>query len=396
MARADIIIAQASSSHRSSQSSCIVKTPAGEIYVFFLSGVDTTLYWIMSEDGGITWFDPTPIKNLGTGCFSVWYDKWTPGNTGTLIHFAYFESSGDDVFYRALDTATFTLGTEATIFAGAGTGSVANTCISITKAIGGNIYCAFDFDGGTETGFYRSTDAGATFGARTDVNEASNTDYYYLAPGFAADTQDIICIYWDRSASELSRKLYDDSGNSWGETSIDTGMTAIASSTCAPQFAITVDDANNKILLVAWTNRDTANADLRFWTIDESAITEGTNVVLNSGDDQQMCAIGLATDTTTLYVFYGGKSDGSESAGGEIQIYYKTSGDAGATWGAETLLTAQSFGRNFDWLVTFPIFTDDFGAFYESQMSGLDTLYFSAVLPSGGGGGNVNLLAGKL
>jgi hypothetical protein len=399
MARADIVIDPIAGAQRSSQSSYIVKTPGDVIYAVFCSQTDVGLYWAKSTDGGFTWSDDSLftslVKVLGTNSgYSVWYDKWTPGNTGTIIHIAYFEQNGDDVFYRSLDTATDTMGSEITIFAGGSSAAPNNTCISITRAIGGNLYCGFDIDGGTETGFYRSVDAGANWTSRTDVNEAANTDYYLLAPGFAADTQDIICIYWDRSNSELSRKLYDDSGDSWGESSISTGMTAISSSTACPQFSITVDDANNKILLVAWTNRDTANADLRFWTIDESAITEGTNVVLNSTDDQQLCAIGLATDTTTIYVFYGGKSDGSESVGATINIYYKTSGDGGATWGAETQLS--TVARNFDYLMTFPIFTGDFGAWYDSQTGGMDNLLYSALLPSGGGGGNVNLLAGKL
>jgi len=123
---------------------------------------------------------------------------------------------------------------------------------------------------------------------------------------------------------------------------------------------------------------------LRFWAIDESAITEGTNVVLNSGDDQQMCVLSLATDTTTFYCFYGGKSDGSETAGGTINIYYKTSTDAGTTWGSETLLNEN--GGIFDYLAAPMIITGDFGALYQFNAASIDVLYFSAIFPSSGQG----------
>lgn len=389
MARADILIGSGiSANFRSgSQSAYKVKTVEA-VYVFYISGQDIFIHWVKSTDNEITWSDPVQVNTVAGAVqgLSIWFDKWTPGNTGTLIHIAYFESTSDDVFYRALDTNGDTLGSEITIFAGASTGSIANTCIALTRAIGGNIYCAFDIDGGTETGFYRSTDDGATFGARDNTLAVEGADYFLLAPGFAADTQDIIMIFWDRSADEISRKIHDDSLNIWGlEASISTGMVDLISTTASPQFSITVDDPNNKILLAAWTNRDTANADLRFWSIDESSITEGTNVVLNSTDDQQMCALAYESVSGDLYCFYGGKSDGSETAGTSINIYYKISTDDGATWGAETKLTETA--RNFDILFTSPIFATSLTVMYQVQTAGIETLLSSATLPAGGAGG---------
>lgn len=378
--RADIMVASslAANFRNGTQAAYKVHT-ATAVYVFQISSLDNGLHWSKSTDGEITWSDPVIVSVTGAvQGFAVWYDKWTPGNTGTIIHLAYFESTTDDVFYKQLDTNGDTLGSEITVFAGASTGTVTNTCIAITRAIGGNIYVAFDIDGGTEKGFYRSTDGGGSFASRTESMEGA--DYFLLAPGFAADTQDIICIFWDRSASEISRKLYDDSGNSWAETSIATSMTAIASTTCTPHFSITVDDPNNKILLVAWTNRDTANADLRFWSIDETTITEGTNVVENGTDDQTMCALAYESVSGDLYAFYGGKSDGSETVGTAINIYYKISTDDGTTWGSETKITQTA--RNFDILFTSPIFATDLTVMYQAQTTGVDVLLASAKLPT--------------
>ena len=387
MARADILLGEINTSIRASQSNYLLTHPtSGSIYNFFYSGVDNGLYWMASYDSGFSWSAKVLVKAVANNSlYSVWFDRWTPGDTGLVVHIAYAEATGDDVLYRPFDISTETLGTETTIFAGTSTGSVANMCVSITKAIGGNLYCLFDIDGGTETGFYRSTDAGGTWGSLS--NTAEGGDYFLLAPGFAADTQDILCIFWDRSASEISRKIYDDSGDSWAETSISTGMTSIANTTSASQFSISVDDANNKILLAAWTNRNTVNADLKFWTIDESSITAGTDVVLNSGGNQCSCALSLVVSSSTIYCFYIGKADGSETIGSSVGVYYKTSADGGTTWSAET--TASSLSRNYDYLFTNPVVGDTTGKFfaaYELQTTALDELLISALLPSGGGG----------
>jgi hypothetical protein len=75
-----------------------------------------------------------------------------------------------------------------------------------------------------------------------------------------------------------------------------------------------------------------------------------------------------------------------------MKIYYKTSTDGGTNWGSETALTTLTKG--YDYLVTFPVFTGDFGAAMESQASTLDSLLYSALLPSGGGGGLATSLFG--
>ena len=311
---------------------------SGALYYVYID-TDSVVVYIKSTDRGLSWSAPVDVGGAAVLCLATWYDRWS-SSSGDVIHIAYTDGSPDDVLYRPLNTATDTLGTETVVFAGAS--ATASQCIlSIVKSRGGNLYCAFNLDSGTEEGFYRSTDSGGTWGARSNVGEAA-LDRFILMPGFAADTQDIICIYWDISNDEISRKNYDDSGDSWAteaEASIATSMVEGSIATDTPQFSAVSDLSNSRILLAAWSARDLANADLRFWTITEAAITESaTNVVLNSTDDQGMVAVGLATDTSTVYVFYVGKSDGSETMNTAVNIYYKTSTDVGATWSAETKL----------------------------------------------------------
>lgn len=343
--RADVYLGTADSStmRNCGQSNRVVVTASGVYYQLFLSGDNSDFYWRKSTNYGLTWSVPVLVKaTTGIG-LAVWFDKETPSDTGTLLHMTYMESATHTVFYRSLDTASDTLGTEITVLAGASFVSGNNTCLSITKSKAGRILIAFDGDGGTETGFYKSDDYPVTAftvkGVATPLNEVAGTDYYLLFPGNAADTNDIWALFWDRSANELTVKTYDDSLDLWTESAAITGMTDLASTTASPQFAGTIRDSDGHLLWVAWENADTASAKLRCWDWSGSANTEKTNVVSSSTDDQAMCGIGIDTTNSYLYVFYLGKTDGSETAYTSLNVYYKISTDGGATWGSETLLS---------------------------------------------------------
>ncbi len=323
--------------HRSNR---LVRLPGGNIYRFFVAP-DFSLYWIKSTDGGFTWSLPIVVRNGVTDQIAVWFDQWTPGDAGTKIHLAYIENVTDDVHYRNIDTASDSLSTDTIILAGASAVKGVDEDVTIAKMRGGNLLCMACIDAGVEIVTARSTDGGGTWAARTNAVETN--DWMLLAPGFAADNQDAIAIYWDRSANEISRKVYDDSLDSWAETSIATGFTMPVNNNGVPQFAIAIDEASSKILLAAWTERDLLNADLRFWTIDETTITEGGTIVLNSTDDQGMCGVVHNEIDDSITVFYAGKTDGSETfaAAPGTHIYYKVSTDGGTNWGAETKLTVQ-------------------------------------------------------
>ena len=336
-----------------------IQTPTGVLYCVHIDE-QADIVFRKSTDGGLTWtFNSVRLFSGTATQLAVWYDRWSDIAAGK-IHCAYTESVTDETFYRSIDTENSdALSTQTTIFSGAST--AANASLSITRARGGNLYCRTCIDGGTEGGFYRSTDVGATWSVRT-VNEAlASGDQMILAPGFAADSQDIIGIFWDSSADEISRQLYDDSANTWAETSIAASMVDDLSSL---GFAAAVDIANSQVILAAWSGYDTANADLRCWTVTESAITEKTNVVLNGTDDQGFCAVALNTVTGHWHVFYCGKSDGSETANNSWNVYQKISTDSGSTWSAEILVTDTIGEKRM--LAATPRFTGNWAVMFDS------------------------------
>lgn len=349
----------------------IVETPDGVIYVFYID-LNLDPAYKKSKDGGKTWSESVQISAQSATQLSIWYDRWS-GLATDLVHVVFTTSAtgtgttAGDIAYRSLNVANNadTLSTLTIPFAGNST--AAGGALSVTRARGGNIYVLGCIDAGAESIFARSTDTGATWASRLTATEAATQDQWILVPGWAADTQDIMCFFWDASANEISRKLHDDSANTWAETSIATGMADLVATTAFPNFAAAVDLANSQNLLVAWSAIDTLNADLRCWKITESAITETTNVVLNSVDDQGLCAIAINSGSQDWYVYYSGKSDGSETWLTAVDVYYKISTDDGATWGSETRLTSASVhaqdsvlpvtGTDMRWLCTTPYYS---------------------------------------
>jgi hypothetical protein len=337
MRRADIFIDRVNSPHwNGACTGNIIMDNSGNLWCPYVqSGL--VLMLRKSTNGGLTWervitiSTPTTITN-----WACWYDRWS-GINGDLIHFAYANSADDDINYRNYNVSTNALSTQTVVFAGASTAS--GGALSITRARGGNLVVAGSIDAGAEDGAWRSTDTGATWGAIADPSEAATQDQYLLAPGWNADTQDVMLFFWDASANEISVKRYDNSANTWGETSIATSMADTVATTAYPNYNVTVDLTNSRNVLVAWSAVDLANADLRCWTVTDTTITEVTNVVLNSVLEQGLCAIGIDSSTEYWYVFYGGASDGSETFFSNLNVYYKVSTDGGTTWGPETKIS---------------------------------------------------------
>lgn len=355
MTRATVIVGQSTNSIASGGGTLpLVKANSGALYQVYID-TNSDLAFRKSTDAGLSWSLGVVIFTGTVQACSIFYDR-SAGLSTDLIHCAYTETGGSDTLYRTINTASSdALSTETTIFAG--TSAASGGRLSIARSRGGNVYCDTCIDAGAEGGFFKLLNAnvpnGAWEAALTSPEALATTDQIILQPGHAADNNDMMASFWDASANEVSRYVYDDSANTWAETSIATSMTDTAATVNFPHFAGAVDLANSRNLLVAWSNVDTANADLRCWYITEAAITEVTNVVLNSVDDQGLCAIAIDTTNDYWYVFYGGKSDGSETWPTATKIYYKQSTDHGTTWGSETLVSG-SETYNPRWLSCAP------------------------------------------
>lgn len=294
-------------------------------------------------DGGATW---TLLATLAIGAtgtfesFSIWFDQWTPGDTGTRIHIAWQGSTSagttyDGLWYGYFDTATDT-GTIAAVRMDSTTVDNAPNMnhIGITKAKGGYLYAALSSNivTGSVLLFYRSIDAGVTWTARTTFLEEAYPydDMFVLVPGNEADTNDIYAGYLDVSADALSLKVYDDSANTWAETSIDAvGFTVAGSGETGTMLSAAVRHSDGHMILIACTYINNAAGDLRVYDINGSgSIVAKTDVQTNHLI--QGIALTIDQNTDDLYVAYGDSTNGATL----VDIYYKKSSDGGVTWGS--------------------------------------------------------------
>lgn len=388
MTRADIVISGAEAATSSGGgTNYLIKANNGHFYRFYMDR-QSDLNWIKSTDGGYTWTIPTVVVAGTVLAIATWYDRWS-GRSTDKIRIAYTDSVSANINYRDMDTASSdTLSSEITVFDGASTAT--GGALTICTGRNGHIRIAGSIDAGAEDGAWSSADDGATWGDTiADPSEAATQDQYYLLPGWNADTADMMLVFVDASANGISVKRYDDSADTWTETAIiaDASFTDQVATTAFPHVAVVCDTVNSRNIVACWNAIDALNADLRVFIINDSAINEtSANCVLNSTDDQGFCAIAIDTDVSSSlkwYVFYGGKSDGSETFSTALKVYYKTTTDDGATWSAETALTLGT--RDINDLFCTPVFNTTFLVGFHNNIPDVDNYVVSVVLPSGGG-----------
>ncbi len=300
-------------------------------YIFLLDNM-RNLFYRKTTDAGLNWGARVTVKLSTVQKFVIWYDKWTKNDTGTIIHIALVQSAVDDIIYNSLDTSDDSLGGEVTVFDGvsANFGNWATGLISIVKAEGGNIYVGGWIDNVGEHGFWRATDSPATsFTSRTSLTEGNEVDRIMLLAGNEADSNDIWSIYQDVSTNEITLKVYDDSANSWSESSvIDTMVENVA------YFGFDTMDrhSDGHAILVMWNEHQSSSADLVVHDITNITIfSEKANIVTNNFA-WGIVSLLINQQNDDLYAGY--NIDTSVGA-----IVYQKSINGGTNWGGQTAMS---------------------------------------------------------
>lgn len=319
-------------------------------YYFFVEVGTTDLVYTKTTDGGSSWGCAQTVDSGAIKVFDVWYDKWTPGNTGTKIHIASLAQQNSVVQYRALDTSDDSVSCAETITQTSTldiNASWITGCISIVVARGGNYYIAEVARNDTvnlyREGFWRSTDSGENWTSRAEVFEntgdANNSDRAILMPGNECDADDVLAIFYDDSNTELSLKTYDNSGDSWAETSISTDVDVTLGDGSQVGYSAVPRHSDNHTVVIASSDNDNACADIHAFDIDDACgITTLTDVFTNNDNHSVDCALFIDQNTDDLYACYIGSTDEDEAPVSSINLYYKKSTDDGSTWGSETQL----------------------------------------------------------
>lgn len=312
--------------------------------------VQTTPYRTL--DGGATWTPEAPLTGMagtqGLGPAGCWFDRQTPGNNGTRLHFLYVLDPGgtgtEDVRYVNYNIATGVWSTPlelATDHNQLSTTSVAFTVVTRS----GNIIVGYCDPNSAQSAAWKSTTAGVTFTAIANPFESNEGDIVLGACPNTGDGNDAAILFWDISADAISVKMYDDSANTWTETAIASSMIDTAGGAerdWKEHWSTNTRLSDGHTLLAAWNQIDNAAADIQAWdlTLDSIAtptVTAKTNVVSNLAESG---GIGLFIDQVNEHVYATYCKGGTWLA--TTDVVYRKSTDGMATWSAETVYSTSA------------------------------------------------------
>lgn len=285
-----------------------------------------------TDDAGATWSEDANPDSGETGVFGCWFDRQGVGDAGNLVHVAWLDDVAGEFLYCPYNVATGAWGTVRTIASGLSLStSAVNHRLFITKARSGRLYAGY-VRNATGSGAWESTDAGATWNSIANPWESNAQDHAIGVYCNTGDDNDCAIAFWDNSASEISIKVYDESGDSWGETSVGTSMAYVEQ---AVNMAVATRHSDGATILAAWNAINSAAADLKVWQIDidlTPSVTALADVLTNS-DDSWGVGLFIDGDSEDIYCAYlRGTADYTVDAG---VVYYKLSDDDGATWETE-------------------------------------------------------------
>lgn len=348
---ADISIDAGASSLQARCGRSLVFTDASTGYFFFIDA-DGDYKYSKTTDGGQTWNSPVTIFTGFVLAADVWFDKWTSGDSGTLIHTWYVNSGANDVLYRPLDTATDTLGTQTTVSSTGTPGDSFGTWISGAKMRGGNLLVVFwtDPQDAGIAGTRRSTDSGASWGTRTSLAENDGNDKALMFPGNEADNQDGWCLYLDSSANAITLKVHDDSADTNAESSTIVSITdSTTDGTAQSPFGGAVRHSDGHLIFAVWTELDSATGDFRVFDVNGTGSISELTAIATNQDDCYYPAVTIDQNNQDIYVAYIGKTDGSETLGTSASVYYRKSINNGTSWGIDIVYSA----TGSDWRQTY-------------------------------------------
>ncbi len=319
-----------------------------------------------------TWDGPTAVSlgaspldasNSQVQFFQIWYDKWTKGDTGDLIHMAWLDSGDNVAYYRNMDTgnadalstaidlnAEMTLGMTSVVANG-----VRDTNLSITKATGGRIYIAFSAVptiASEEHRFVRAvspytttnwTNVTATDTFHKDTGSSFSQDRVILmpAPNDAADDiygitlrvdDNVVTVWhWDQSAAAGAGTL----------TLVHTPAGGANVERAESFQTAAVPDINNgHVYIGCWSLFDNAAADVHFYDMTSAATIGGDDLPIENLAESGYVKLTHDPTNDRVYLFYTDGTTGAASAFGTDDLgAYQTSDDNGGSWSGRQALT---------------------------------------------------------
>lgn len=301
-------------------------------YKFYRDATGTNCKYSKTTDGGNSWGTPVTFDNQAD-CIAVavWYDQWTPGDSGTLIHIATIDTGNDDIFYNALDTSGDTLATTSStttnpVNAQGGAFTAGGNYPAITKGTDGTIYVAMS----DATDRY-VLECSTTCHVSNNWTETGTTpldlvdgDYNLLLP-LTGDR--IMVINRDVSAEDMRYKIWNNTSWSGAWTAIDGD--ARDNTTYDIAMAAQVSLTNNNIYLTYLADHTILGADddIRVGVFNGTSWSTST-ALLNAPVGLTGVALGLNQSNDDLYLAYTGTTTTAITS---ANVYWKMAENGSTT-----------------------------------------------------------------
>jgi hypothetical protein len=314
-------------------------------YKFYVDGGGNCAY-SKTTNGGGAWAAAISI-DAQTDCYgvTVWYDRWTPGDSGSNIHILTADPGNGDVWYNRLDTTTdvrLLTATPVSVVTGSGQGGLlaaGSSTPSITKATNGTIYAGMN-DNADSYVVECSTNCGVnTSWTETGTNPMDLVDDYSLLMPLADG--DILLINRDISADDLRSKVWDDSVGSWSGSWTTIDASALENATYDPEFAASLNVRTGDIYLAYVDNATSgtvggSNDDIRTASYSSGTWTARADVLTNvTATPAGITGVTVGVDAYagTVYVGYVGQTP---IGAANSRIYWKSSTNGMTSWGSQT------------------------------------------------------------
>lgn len=307
-------------------------------YKFYRHGAvpsSGTCGYVKTTNGGISWGSYV-VVDTQTDCISisVWYDKWTPGDTGDYIHISTIDTGNDELFYNRLDTTSdalllVTAVSAASGLAGSFVGGTNEN--SITKATDGRVFMVADDGNGTQLrSCISSCNLSASWSTAGTPPQGNANSFTILLP-LSGGTVMLI----NRSTTNVLRSSVW-SGTSWsGFTTIDAS--AIQNTTYDVGVSATLDiDSGDIYIAYVADNNDfvTADHDIRTRVYSGGVWSSKTDLLTNvAGQGLLQVAIGRNQNNGDIYVAYTARS--TIGTANTANVYWMQSTDGMTSWGVQ-------------------------------------------------------------
>jgi len=312
-------------------------------YKFYVDSNGTCVY-SKTSNGGTSWATAIAVDSQ-TDCtgITVWYDKWTPGDTGTYIHIATYDIGNDDMWYNRLDTTTDTRllaatprstvltapGQGGTLTAGGNTGTV-------SKGTDGTLYMAMS----DNTDSY-VVECSASCNLAASWTE-TGTNPMDLQPDFPLILPlpggNMLLIQRDVSADDLRSKVWNNGTASWDATWSTIDANAPENATYDPAFTAMINPDSGDIFLayIDWSTTGVIggnNDSVKTAKYSGGSWSNTADVLTNSTMGLTGVAMGIDANTGDIYVAYTGRTTPATVT--TVNVYWASSTDTMSSWGTQ-------------------------------------------------------------